>query len=137
MPLPPTLPLHPAPAHANPARAARTAYAAGLAAESLACAALQRDGFEILRRRARTPAGEIDIVAARPGLTVFAEVKQRATLAAAVGAVGGRQARRLLAAAEALLGENPDWAAGDVRFDVIAIDRQGTVRRVKDACRLG
>lgn len=105
-------------------------------AEALACLALERDGFEILQRRVRTGAGEVDIVARRAGLTVFAEVKQRPTLAAAATSLGGRQARRLLAAAEVLLGENPDWAEGDVRLDVLAVDRHGSVRRVKDAIRL-
>ena len=112
-----------------------TSHAGGLAAEAAACAALEADGFRVLRRRARTKAGEIDVVARRGPLVAFVEVKARATLGGAAAAVGPRQAARLLAAAEALLAENPDWAEGDLRFDVIVVDRAGQVRRVVDALR--
>ena len=43
---------------------------------------------------------------------------------------------RLLGAAEILLGEHPEWGRNGVRFDVIAVDSRGRIRRVKDALRL-
>jgi len=110
-----------------------TSAAQGQEAEERACAALTRDGFTLLARRARTPAGEIDIVAATPGLLVFVEVKQRATLSDAAAALGARQKARLLAAAECLLAEHPDWAREAIRFDVLLVDAEGRVRRVADA----
>ena len=110
-----------------------TSAARGLAAEDLACAALVADGFTLLARRARTPAGEVDIVAATAALLVFVEVKQRATLSRAAAALGSRQRARLLAAAECLLAAHPDWAREAMRFDVLLVDAAGRVRRVADA----
>jgi putative endonuclease len=112
-----------------------TNAARGLEAEDTACAALVRDGFAILARRRRTPAGEIDVVAATATLLVFVEVKRRADLAAAAAALGRRQQSRLLAAAACVLAECPGWARADIRFDVILVDDAGRVRRVADAFR--
>ncbi len=111
------------------------AHRTGLVAEALAEAALRRDGWEVLARRLRTPAGEIDLVARRDGLTAFIEVKARPSLAEAAAALGPRQRARLLAGAEAALAENPAWGAGGVRFDVLLVDGDGRVRRVADAFR--
>ena len=110
--------------------------ARGVAAEDAACAALTRDGFAILGRRARTPAGEIDIIAATADLLVFVEVKRRATLAGAAASLGPRQMARLLGAAECLLATHPDWAREAMRFDVLLVDAAGQVRRIADAFRL-
>ncbi len=121
-------------ADAAPQRAMTNA-ARGLAAETAACAALEGDGFAILARRVRTPAGEIDVVARRDGLLVFVEVKSRPDLATAAYALGARQQARLMAAAEFLLGAHPEWGAAGVRFDVILVDGAGRVRRIADAIR--
>jgi putative endonuclease len=109
---------------------------AGLEAEHRACEALVRDGFTILGRRVRTKAGEVDAVAERDGLTVFVEVKSRRSLAEAAAALQPRQQARISGAAEILLGEHPEWGRMGVRFDVIAVDTAGRVRRIKDAFRL-
>ena len=111
------------------------AHAQGIDAEALACAALVADGWQVLARRARTPAGEIDVVAARPDLLAFVEVKRRPTLADAAAAVSPRQRARLLAAAEILLAGHPDWARAGTRFDVLVVDDAGAVRRIADAFR--
>jgi putative endonuclease len=111
------------------------AYAGGLDAESIACAALAAEGWTVLGRRLRTPAGEIDAAAEKDGLLAFIEVKQRATLAGAAYALSVRQRARLLAAGEILLGANPGWGAAGVRFDVLLVDRLGQVRRIADAFR--
>ncbi len=84
----------------------------------------------------RTKAGEIDAVAERDGLVAFVEVKARPTLAGAAAALGGRQQSRLMAAAEILLGQHPDWGRAGVRFDVLLVDRDQRVRRIADAFRL-
>ncbi len=115
----------------------RRAQAGGVDAEGLACAALQADGWSVLARRLRTAAGEIDIVADQAGLLAFVEVKRRATLADAAASLGPRQRRRLLLAAEIVLGEHPGWGAAGVRFDVMVVDMAGQVRRITDAFRLG
>ncbi len=119
----------------NRQRRGGAAQRLGIQAERAACAVLEADGWTILGQRLRTPAGEIDIAARRGGLLAFIEVKARPTLAEAAYAVSPRQRRRLLLAAEILLGSHPDWCGGDVRFDVILVDAAGRVRRVADALR--
>ncbi|MCW3474125.1 YraN family protein [Limobrevibacterium gyesilva] len=111
------------------------AYASGVDAEALACAALEREGWAVLGRRLRTAAGEVDAVAERDGLVAFLEVKHRPTLSDAAYALSARQRERLLAAAEILLAENPGWGRAGVRFDVLLVDAAGAVRRIADAFR--
>lgn len=112
-------------------------HANGLAAEAAACAALVADGWTVLARRARTEAGEVDVVAECGGLLAVVEVKRRASLAEAAHALRPRQRARLLAAAELLLAANPGWGKAGVRFDVIVVDAAGRVRRITDAFRAG
>lgn len=109
--------------------------AGGLAAEAAAARALEADGWTILARRLRTAAGEVDMVAQRQGLLAIIEVKRRPSLAEAAHALAPRQRARLLAAAEILLAENPDWGRDGVRFDLLLVDAQGAVRRIADAFR--
>jgi len=104
-------------------------------AEAAAEAALAADGWQVLARRMRTPAGEIDLVAEHAGLLAFIEVKHRPTLAGAAVALGLRQQARLLAAAAFVLGEHPEWGRTGVRFDVLLVDKGGQVRRITDAFR--
>jgi putative endonuclease len=113
------------------------AHALGIDAEAAACAALVRDGWTVLARRVRTPAGEVDAVAERDGLLAIVEVKARPTLTDAAWALTARQQRRLLAAGEAILAEHPGWGSAGVRFDVLLVDAAGTVRRIADAFRQG
>jgi putative endonuclease len=113
--------------------AGRRAQVLGLDAEAAACAALERDGWTVLARRLRTPAGEIDAVAERDGLLAIIEVKARPTLFDAAHALTPRQQQRLLAAAETALAEHPAWGHGGVRFDVLLVDGTGAVRRIADA----
>ena len=65
--------------------------------------------------------GEIDIVARRRQLLVFAEVKARASLDEAAEAVDVRQRRRIAAAAEIWLAANADDMIRDIRFDAILV----------------
>ena len=105
-------------------------------AEGAAEAALAADGWTVLARRLRTAAGEVDLVAERAGLLAIIEVKRRPTLADAAAALGPRQQARLLAAAEIILAEHPEWGQAGVRFDLLLVDCAGQVRRIADAFRL-
>lgn len=96
----------------------QAAFRVGISAESRAAAFLIAKGFRILARRLRSPLGEIDIVARRHQLLVFAEVKTRASLDEAAESVNERQRRRIAAAAEVWLAANPDR---DIRFDAILV----------------
>ena len=109
-------PLKPAP---RPERQA--AFRVGISAESRAAAFLVAKGFRILARRWKSPLGEIDIVARRRRLLVFAEVKARASLDEAAESVNERQRRRIAAAAEVWLAANPDKTIFDIRFDAILV----------------
>ncbi len=107
----------------------------GREAEELCAAALAAEGFAVLARRRRTPVGEIDLVARRGALTVIVEVKARARAAEAAFALSPRQRARLVAASEVLMAEEPAWFGEEVRFDVMVVGRDGTVRRIADAFR--
>ena len=113
------------------------ADARGRQAEDAAAEALRRDGWTVIARRARTPAGEIDLIAEREGLLAFVEVKARPSLSEAAFALGERQRERLMLAAEAWVGANPGHGAAGMRFDVVIVAADGTTRRIADAFRLG
>ena len=113
----------------------KSAHARGHDAEAQAESALARDGWQVLARRLRTPAGEIDLIADRDGITAVIEVKCRPTHTAAAFALQPKQRRRLVAAAEIALAEHPAWGRVGVRFDLILVDAAGVVRRVADAFR--
>jgi putative endonuclease len=113
------------------------AEARGRAAEQCAAAALAAEGWRVLARRVRTPAGELDLVAERAGLLAFVEVKARPSLTEAAFALGPRQQARLMAAAEAWLAANPGHGAAGIRFDVVLVDAAGRMRLIADAFRQG
>lgn len=123
----------------KPARRRRggIATARGLDAEAIAATWLEGQGWAVLARRARTPAGEIDLVAEQGGLLAFIEVKARPSFRDAAFALGGRQRGRLLAAAEVWLAGNPGHGAAGMRFDVVLVAADGSVQRIADAFRLG
>jgi putative endonuclease len=119
----------------NRSRRGQLADQRGRLAEDLATVALINDGWTILRRRLRTPAGEIDMIAEKDGLLAIVEVKARASLADAAAALTKRQQARLLAATDILLATNPEWGLQGVRFDMLLVDPAGVVRRIADAFR--
>lgn len=101
--------------------------ARGLEAEAAAAAWLEGRGWEILARNHRSRRGEVDLVAARGETLAFVEVRSRTGYShgGAVGSIGLRKRRRVIAAAI-------DWAkraglldARALRFDVITVlDRE-------------
>lgn len=119
--------------------------------EALAAHRYQSLGYEVLDRNWRCPAGELDLVVARPGPgqpVVFVEVKTRSGLGfgAPVEAVTPakvlrwrRAARAWLAAARAA-GRGPESGRAwpDVRFDVVGVlrrvDGSADVEVVENAC---
>jgi len=113
----------------------RRREAAGRLAETACVWHLRLRGWRVVARRARTPAGEIDIVAARRGLVAFIEVKARPDLAQAASSVTPRQRRRIARAAEAFLQKRPDLAGRDLRFDVMLVAPWRPPRHLIDAWR--
>ena len=119
-----------------------TRQALGRWGESLAADYLVERGYTILERNARTPYGEIDLVAhldcdqgaanqsdptAPQFVVVFVEVKTRSSTAFGLpeAAVSARKQAHILAAAQAYLQAHPDLG-DDWRVDVIAIQRSKT-----------
>jgi putative endonuclease len=108
-----------------------------VAAEDAAAAALLREGWRVLARRARMPGGELDIVAERDGLLAFIEVRARASLRDAAVSITPAKQARLAAGAEAWLAANPGHGAAGMRFDVMLVAADGSLRRIADAFRPG
>jgi len=91
--------------------------------EELSSRHLQKQGYEIIERRARpSRRGEIDIVAARDGALVFVEVKTRATeqYGAPLSAVDRAKRRALNKAAVRYL-QKAKWPKLAYRFDVVEV----------------
>ena len=122
------------PALTLPFRARQSAEARGRAAEDRAAEIYAARGCSVLARRARTEAGEIDLVAADATTLIFIEVKQRRRLDDAIEALQPRQQRRIVAAAAILLARNPDWERPDTRFDLVMVSASG-IRHLPDAFR--
>lgn len=97
-------------------------YQNGLAAEDAATRAYQAAGADLLATRWRCKAGEIDLIFRHGTTIIFAEVKSRATLAAAAGALTPTQTARLISAAELYLAEHCPTGQ-EVRFDLVMVDR--------------
>jgi putative endonuclease len=116
-------------------RERRAADRMGRRAEWLAVWRLRLAGWRILARRARTPLGEIDLVARRGRVVAFVEVKARPTLEEAQFALGERQFRRIGEAAEMWLARRPPLLAMDRRFDAILVVPRRWPRHLADVWR--
>ncbi|HUF86884.1 MAG TPA: YraN family protein [Thermohalobaculum sp.] len=115
------------------ARRGRGAYFGGLSAEEQAARAYRRRGAEILARRHRNAAGEIDLILREGDILVFVEVKQRRHDVA--HSISERQWRRLGLAATQYMLANSD-KTGDIRgcrFDAVLIGGDGGLEIVENA----
>jgi putative endonuclease len=98
----------------------QAAEARGRRAERFAATWLRLKGWRILDTRVRTAVGEVDLVARRPGIVAFIEVKNRATAAELDHAIDDYRLRRVAAAAE-ILAPRYMQDGDDVRIDVILL----------------
>lgn len=113
----------------------RGTHAKGVAAEGEAVRLLRSEGFEVLDRRYRTPAGEVDLVVARCDALAFVEVKMRASAAQAMEAITPRQQTRIAGAAEIWLQAHPQYAERDITFDAVLVCPRTSPRHIRDAFR--
>lgn len=107
----------------------------GRRAENAAALWLQMKGYRILDRRARTPACEIDLIAAKKNMLVFVEVKSRATREQALESVTPGLRQRLEQAARIWVSgrhrlQNHLW-----RFDIMLMSPGRLPRHIRDAWR--
>ncbi len=89
--------------------------------EQAAAEYLQRQGYEILEKNARTPYGEIDLVAKLEAVTIFVEVKARTTRSFGLPeqAITPRKLAHMLACAEHYAAEH---AIETWQLDVLAVE---------------
>ncbi len=96
---------------------------------------MRAKGYRVLARRAKTPLGEIDLIARRGAVIAFIEVKARDDLTLALQALTPVQCRRIERAAQWWLGHRRDAADADLRFDLIAVAPRRLPRHLPDAWR--
>ena len=92
----------------------------GRQAERIAGWWLRLKGWQIVGRRLRTPAGEVDLVARRGAMLAFVEVKARASGADLDLSIDERRLSRVAAAAEMLFYDLAK-PGDDMRIDVILL----------------
>lgn len=115
----------------KPAAERLRAERAGRRAETLAALYLRLKRFSIISRRLKTPVGEIDIVARRGSLLVFAEVKHRSSAGAA--ALEAVNTARIARAAQWFLATRPEFSGLDCRFDVIVLAKGSWPHHLENA----
>ena len=106
----------------------------GRRAETIAAWWLRLKGWAILARRARTPVGEVDLIARRGRVLAFVEVKARASEAEAALALDDYRLRRVAAAAGALA-HRYAREGDDLRIDAIFITPGRLPRHLADVWR--
>ena len=113
------------------------ARAFGQRSETLAAEHLAAQGYRILARKFTIRGGEIDFVAERDGTVAFVEVKARAALEIALGAISETKRRRVARAAAEWVARNP-WAADGyvLRGDAVLLDGGPAPLHIEDAFSL-
>ncbi len=111
------------------------AHHGGLAAEDIAARAYTARGAQVLEKRLKTPAGEIDLILDDGTTLVFVEVKQRKNNAEFDSPVTRRQWERLENAANHYMVElqNKTGVQPVCRFDVALVGRDGQVQIIENA----
>jgi putative endonuclease len=98
----------------------READQRGRQGEAEAAMWLAQQGWRIIAERVKTKAGEIDLIAHRPGLVAFVEVKWRKRAPSLADAIDERRLTRVAAAAESVMHLYATQGE-DVRIDVILL----------------
>ncbi len=91
----------------------------GRQAEWVAALWLRLRGYRVLRKREKTPLGEIDLIAVRGHRLAFVEVKRRATRDAAEASITPAQRARVRRAASLWLARNTRYQSHELGFDIL------------------
>lgn len=111
----------------------RVSYETGKAAEEQVAQLYCREGYLLLARRWRGPAGELDLVFERDGEVVFVEVKASCDFSRAVLSLKQRQIARIYKSAGHFIGFLASGQETLSRFDVALVDQLGRIERVTNA----
>jgi putative endonuclease len=108
---------------------------AGAAAEDAAALHLAQQGLAVLERNVRLRGGELDLVCRHGSALVFVEVRLRssARYGGAAASVDAFKQRRLARAAQLYLLARFGARPPRCRFDVVAVDADGTIEWIRDA----
>jgi putative endonuclease len=108
---------------------------AGDRAEDAAARYLAGVGCELLARNARYPDGELDLIVREGELVVFVEVRLRSSrgYGGAPASVDRFKQKRIMRAAQRWLGQHYGQRWPACRFDVVAVDGNGTIDWIRDA----
>ena len=100
--------------------------------EQVAGKYLEEQGYQILQYNYHCRQGEIDIIARRRKLIIFAEVKKRRTIEKAAYAISARQKERIRRGAETFIARHPQYAGFQFRFDAVLIRFPFSVRHLEN-----
>lgn len=109
------------------------AHKRGLAAETWAAWYLRLTGWRILKRRYKTKAGEIDLIAKKRKTVAFVEVKARKTRDAALEAVTPASQKRIAKAAKIFVSQHPKAGFFTLRFDIVVVRPWVLPERIENA----
>lgn len=134
--------LRPAPSPRRPKAGWRRALGGrsrrqGHDAEWLAALWLMLKGYQILAFRLKGRGGEIDILARRGRVLAVVEVKRRATMEAALLALGPEQHRRLAATGQAVARGRPGLSGLNLRIDMVALAPRRFPRHLRGVISTG
>ena len=111
----------------------QVSFHAGLAAEEIVCRAYLDRGYELVAKRWRGQAGEIDLIFRRNGGLEIAEVKKSRSLDQAALRITASQIARISAAATDFAAHEPKGLLTEMRFDAALVDGNGALRVLPNA----
>jgi len=111
----------------------RATHGRGLGAETLALVALMLKGYRPLGRRFAAAGGEIDLIVRRGRAIAFVEVKARARIEEARGAIDARKRTRFSRAVRVWLSRHPPGDGVSLRADAVLVGGRGWPEHVIDA----
>lgn len=108
-------------------------YHAGRCAEESVANLYLTSGLQVVARRWRGAAGEIDVIARDGDWLVFIEVKKSRSHAEAASHLTPRQMQRIYQTAAEFLGSEPNGQNSLARFDVALVDAVGRIEILQNA----
>lgn len=114
-------------------RRGTVAAVSGLLAEDRVAADYKARGYDMLARRWRGKAGEVDLICQRENCLIFVEVKSASTHAIAGQRLFRRQMDRICMAACEFCGDRPDGLLSEMRFDAALVDGTGRIEVIENA----